>query len=49
VDPVHNRIRVRERRDDRVAERQIDGSMVLPAEVMRPRPPGGEAPRAGPA
>jgi hypothetical protein len=35
VDAVHNRIRVRERRDGRLAERQIDGSMVLLPEMMR--------------
>jgi hypothetical protein len=35
VDAVHNRIRVRERRDGRLVERQIDGSMVLLPEMMQ--------------
>jgi hypothetical protein len=39
VDPVRNRIRIRERRDGRVTERQIDGNMVLLPELMRQRPP----------
>jgi hypothetical protein len=46
VDPVRNRIRVRERRDGRVSERIIDGSMVLLPELMRPRPPAAEPPVA---
>jgi hypothetical protein len=45
VDPVRNRIRVRERRAGRVSERLLDGSMVVLPELMRPRPPAAK-PRA---
>jgi len=46
VDSVHNRIRVRERRDSRIAERQISGSMVLLPEMMRQWLSGAEPPVA---
>ena len=38
VDPVRNRIRVRERRGGRVSERLLDGSMVALPELMRAQP-----------
>jgi hypothetical protein len=36
VDPVRNRLRVRERRDGRVSERLLDGSMVVLPNLLRP-------------